>query len=431
MRAYFLRRLLLIPVTLLGVTLIVFGITRVLPGGPLEQALAEAQNMKAGRFSGSDTSLSQEQQEQLKRYYGFDKFWLHAYAIWLGILPREVNVQTVIFSPNEFQKTVSIPTIDTDDNEIEQSASVEIIATHIAEGKSPFPVVAMAPGGSYLRDWHADWEDGSMSEKPEVSRKVRIFQKKFDGILQGNLGNSFVHNLPVWDVIVSRFPVSIYFGILTLIITYSTCIPLGIIKALKHKAFADNFSSILIFLGFAIPGYALAVCLQYIFSFKYSLLPHSGFRSENFESLSFFQQIADQLSHTILPLICYLIGAFAFMTMLMKNELMNNLAADYVRTAVAKGASFRQAVLRHAFPNSLIPIATSFGNSISALVMGSFLIETIFDINGFGLLSYNAIVSRDFPVVLGCLLISAFLMLLGNVLSDICVALTDPRIRFK
>lgn len=133
----------------------------------------------------------------------------------------------------------------------------------------------------------------------------------------------------------------------------------------------------------------------------------------------------------MLPLACYLIGSFAVTTLLMKNNLMDNLAADYMRTAVAKGVSFRQAVIRHALRNSLIPIATTFGQNITLLVSGSFLIETIFDINGFGLLGLTSIFDRDYPIVMGIIFLASLLLLLGNILSDALVALIDPRIRFK
>jgi microcin C transport system permease protein len=129
--------------------------------------------------------------------------------------------------------------------------------------------------------------------------------------------------------------------------------------------------------------------------------------------------------------LCYLVGSFAFMTMLMKNNLMDNLAADYVRTAAAKGVSFPRAVFKHAFRNSIIPVATTFGNVVTILVAGSILIERVFDINGFGLLQFNSIVEYDEPVIMGVTFFSAFLMLLGNVLSDLCVALVDPRVSYK
>jgi microcin C transport system permease protein len=119
------------------------------------------------------------------------------------------------------------------------------------------------------------------------------------------------------------------------------------------------------------------------------------------------------------------------MTLLMKNTLMDNLASDYVRTAIAKGLPFKKAVFKHAFRNSLIPIATSFGNNISVILSGSFLIETVFNINGMGLLGYESVVDRDYPVVMGILVISSLLFMVGNILSDICVAIVDPRVKFE
>jgi microcin C transport system permease protein len=159
--------------------------------------------------------------------------------------------------------------------------------------------------------------------------------------------------------------------------------------------------------------------------------PTGGFTSENFDSLPLGQKVWDVIHHAILPLICYMVGAFAFMTMLMKNNLMDNLAADYVRTAIAKGASYKQAVLRHALRNSLIPIATTLGHIVSVFVAGSLLIELIFEINGFGLLGYNSIMDRDYPLVMGILFVSVILLTLGNIISDFLVALTDPRVRFE
>jgi microcin C transport system permease protein len=147
--------------------------------------------------------------------------------------------------------------------------------------------------------------------------------------------------------------------------------------------------------------------------------------------MSLFEKLKDILWHTFLPLIAYVIGSFTVMTLLMKNTLMDHLSSDYVRTALAKGLSFERAVFTHALQNSLIPIATSFGNNISILLTGSFLIEKVFNIDGMGLLGYESILDRDYPVVMGILVISSLLFLLGNILSDLCVALVDPRVRFQ
>jgi microcin C transport system permease protein len=142
-------------------------------------------------------------------------------------------------------------------------------------------------------------------------------------------------------------------------------------------------------------------------------------------------KVADMARHAVLPLVCYLVGSFAVTTLLMKNHLMDNLAADYIRTAVAKGVSFRRAVVGHALRNSLIPIATTFGQNIVLIVTGSFLIETIFDINGFGLLGVSSIFDRDYPVVMGVVFAASLALLIGNIVSDALVAMVDPRIRFS
>lgn len=134
--------------------------------------------------------------------------------------------------------------------------------------------------------------------------------------------------------------------------------------------------------------------------------------------------------HAILPLICYLIGDFATLTMTMKNSLMENLSADYIRTAIAKGLPFHKAVRKHALQNSLIPVASHFGNSLLFFMTGSFLIEVIFNIDGIGLLGYESIMERDYPVVMGIVAINAVMLMIGNILSDLCVAATDPRVRF-
>ena len=340
MGQYFFKRMLLIPPTLIGVTIIVFAITRLVPGGPLERAIMESQMMDAtggsvSQSAGQGMAISEAQLAQLKAYYGFDKPLLESYIIWTG------------------------------------------------------------------------------------------------KVLSGDLGSSYRYNEPVWDVIQSRFPVSIYYGLITLVLTYLVCIPLGVVKAVRHRSAIDTASSIIIFIGYAIPGYALGSLLLLYFSVKLEWLPMGGFVSFSFYDKTLWGQIKDLLEHSVMPLICYMVGSFALVTLLLKNHLMDNLAADYVRTAIAKGVPFRRAVFSHALRNSLIPIATTFGQSITLLVGGSFLIEFIFDINGFGLLGLTSILDRDYPVVMGVVLLGSLLLLIGNVLSDILVALVDPRVRFQ
>lgn len=341
MRDYFLRRLLLIPPTLIGVTIIVFVITRLVPGGPLERAIMEAQQASASpdaavsSIAGQDMALSEEQLQQLREYYGFDKPILVSYGHWLS------------------------------------------------------------------------------------------------KVVRGDLGDSYRFNEPVWNVISERFPISLYYGLVTLILTYSICIPLGLLKAIRHRTVVDNLTSMLIFTGYAVPGYALGSLLLLYFSVHLDWLPMGGFVSRGFDELTPGEKILDLISHSIMPLICYLVGSFALVTLLLKNHLMDNLAADYMRTAIAKGVSFRRAVIGHAMRNSLIPIATTFGQNVTLLVGGSVLIETIFDINGFGLLFISAILDRDYPIVMGITFLSSLLLLIGNIISDFLVALVDPRVRFR
>ena len=275
-------------------------------------------------------------------------------------------------------------------------------------------------------------------EQMEVLRKYYGFDKPIlesyghwlSRVIVLDLGTSTRYTEPVWDIIRSRLPISMFYGIATLILTYGVCIPLGIAKAIKHKTAFDNLSSALVFLGYAIPNYVVAIGLLTIFAANLEWFPLSGFVSENFDQLSLVGKIGDIFFHAALPLVAYVAGSFAFTTMLMKNSLMDNLAADYVRTAIAKGLNFRSAVFRHALRNSLIPIATSFGNNISLIITGSFLIEKIFNIDGFGLLGFESLVERDYPVVMGILVISSLLFVIGNILSDICVAIVDPRVKF-
>jgi microcin C transport system permease protein len=226
-------------------------------------------------------------------------------------------------------------------------------------------------------------------------------------------------------------PVAIYFGLLSAIITYAVCLPLGVLKALKHRTFLDSVSSVLIFVGYSIPGFALGAIMVVYLGARMNWFPLFGLTSPDFAQMSRWDQLKDLAHHTLLPLICYVIGGFAMLTMLTKNNIMDNLAADYVRTAVSKGMSFRRAVFYHAFRNSMIPVATSLGGLVTIFVSGSMLVESVFDIQGFGLLQYQAVIARDTPVIMGTLTIAAFLMLLGNVISDFIVAIVDPRIKFK
>jgi microcin C transport system permease protein len=242
-------------------------------------------------------------------------------------------------------------------------------------------------------------------------------------------------NKTAWQLIKERFKVSLIFGITGFILSYLVCIPLGILKALRHDRVFDLISSAIVFVGYAIPPFAFGMVLKMFFCGTvdglWDIFPVSGFRSDNFAELTSWGQTKDIFRHMFLPVLCYVIGNFAVLTLLMKNSLLEQISKDYVRTVLAKGGSFTRAIWLHALRNSLIPIATGFGSILTVMFAGSVIIEQVFEIPGMGRLSLEAIVGRDYPVFMGILSLTAILGLIGNILSDFMYVLIDPRINFQ
>jgi microcin C transport system permease protein len=341
--AYFARRFLLMIPTFLGITFMVFLVTRFVPGGPIEQAILQMEMGAAageaggrGAEAGSGSRIPPEVMAELEKRYGFDRPMPVAYAHWL-------------------------------------------------------------------------WDT------------VRL-----------DFGKSYKYNVPVLDVISRRFPVSIYFGLIGFVLAYLVCIPLGVMKAIHHGSAFDVASSVSVFVGYSIPGWALGALLLVYFGGGefWNLIPLGGFRSPGWEEMGWWDRVKDQVHHTIAPVACYAIGFFASLTVLMKNSLMENLGQDYVRSAFAKGLPERRVVFVHALRNSLIPICTGLGHALGLVMAGSYLIEFTFNIDGIGYLAYTSIIERDYAVVMGVLVINTLLVLLGNILSDVLYVLVDPRIRF-
>ncbi len=462
MKTYIIRRLLLMPLTLLGVTFLVFCITRFVPGGPIEQMMQQqSMNALSGQKSGNqrgDNNLSENDLEKLEEQYNLQEPLLRAYLQWLGVLPKKAFISKEEFRPANLSMLKSDNDAypgasDTHTRVILPETGQQIIV--LRENKDSATVTdAFFSDNPNKKAARAGWSVAIESPRERAERwaqrmrqsdnqeaiadkaqtyawRAIVYRTDFNGLLQGTLGNSFKYNEPVWDMIKERIPVSLYFGLLSAIITYSVCIPLGVIKAIRHKSWIDNMSSVLIFLGYSVPGFALGALLVVYLGARMEWFPLCGLTSPDFAEMSVMQQAMDLLHHTVLPLICYVVGSFAVTTMMMKNNLMDNLSADYVRTAMAKGISFRKAVVGHAFRNSFIPIASTLGGLIGILVSGSMLIEKVFDIQGFGMLSYQALMDKDYALIMGTLLLTSFLMVLGNLISDIIVAAVDPRIKFE
>ncbi len=242
-------------------------------------------------------------------------------------------------------------------------------------------------------------------------------------------------NKTAWQLIRERLPVSLIFGVTGFLLTYTVCIPLGMAKALKHGTAFDIASSIIVFVGYAIPAFALGMvlkmCLGGTVESLWDIFPAAGFRSDGFGELSALGKVKDIFMHMFLPVICYMAGSFAVLTLMMKNSLLEQISSDYIRTVYAKGGSPARALWGHALRNALIPIATGFGGVLTLIFAGSVIIEQVFEIPGMGRLSLEAIVSRDYPVFMGILSLTSILGLFGNILSDFCYVLIDPRINFQ
>jgi microcin C transport system permease protein len=329
-----------------------------------------------------------------------------------------------------------------------------IVPTFVGITMAVFLVMNFVPGGPVERQIMrykmaiAERGGGAIRGEVEIPQEAIDEMKRYYGfdkpvhiryalwlwkVVHLDLGRSYIYQDPVWDVIKSRFPISLFLGLTGFFLSYLVCIPLGVFKAIRHGSRFDLFSSLIVFLGYSIPGWALGTALLVLLgggSF-WNLFPLGGFRPGNWEYLGFFEKVTSQIHYMFLPVLCYTLESFATLTILMKNSLMENLGQDYVRTAYAKGLSERRVIFVHALRNSLIPVVTGLGNVISIFLAGSFLIEKVFNIDGMGYLGYTSILQRDYPVALGILVIDSVLLLVGNILSDMIYVVVDPRIRFK
>jgi microcin C transport system permease protein len=341
MLGYIFKRLLLMIPTLLGALTITFVVIQFVPGGPVEQLLAEARANQRGGGEGDTYKAGRDsdarQIAELKKLYGFDK-------------PAHVRY-------------------------------VEML-------------------GQFAR---------------------------FD------LGKSFLQNKDVWQLIKEKLPVSVSLGVWTFFISYLVSIPLGVAKAVREGTRFDALTTLAVLVGYAIPGFVLGVLLIVLFAGGtfFEWFPLRGLTSDNWEELSWPARIADYFWHLTLPLICLVIGSFAVMTMLTKNTFVEEMRKQYVLVARAKGLSQRRVLYKHIFRNALIPLVTGFPAAfIGAFFAGSVLIETLFSLDGLGLLAYESVVRRDYPVVLGSLYLFTLIGLVVKLISDLLYVVVDPRVQF-
>jgi microcin C transport system permease protein len=246
-----------------------------------------------------------------------------------------------------------------------------------------------------------------------------------------DLGKSFFQNKPVKDLIIEKLPVSISLGLWTFFISYLVAVPLGVAKAVRAGTRFDLVTSVLILVGYAIPGFVLGVALLVIFGGQLQWFPLRGLTSANWAELSWGAKAVDYLWHIAMPVTAMVVGSFAVTAMLTKNAFLEEIRKQYVTTARAKGLSERTVLWRHVFRNALIPILTGFPAAfIGAFFTGSLLIETLFSLDGLGLLSYESVIRRDYPVVLGTLFVFTLIGLVTKLLSDLSYVWADPRVKF-
>jgi len=341
MFAYILKRLLLMLPTLLGVLLLTFVVIQFVPGGPVEQYLAEAKAGAGGVAEGGGLSyrgaqgVDEKRLAEIRKLYGFDK---------------------------------------------------------------PAPE----------RFW--------------------IMVKNYARL---DLGRSFFQNKDVWQLIREKMPVSISLGLWTFFISYGISVPLGVAKAVRAGSRFDLVTTLLVLAGYAIPGFVLGVALLVIFGGQLGWFPLRGLTSANWDELSWPARITDYLWHITLPVTAMVMGSFAVTAMLTKNSFLEEIRKQYVLTARAKGLTDQQVLWRHVFRNALIPIVTGFPAAfIGAFFTGALLIETLFSLDGLGLLSYESVIRRDYPVVLGTLFLFTLIGLVTKLVSDLCYVWVDPRVKF-
>lgn len=234
---------------------------------------------------------------------------------------------------------------------------------------------------------------------------------------------------PVWDKIAERLPLTFGMNVVSLLLTLAVAIPIGVYAAWRQGGVFDRISTVIVFIGFAMPGFWLALLLMLLLGIVWPVLPISGLTSIGFEKLSPLGKALDLCRHLALPVFLYTFGSLAGMSRFMRTSMLEVLRQDYILTARAKGLPARAVIFRHALRNALLPVITILGLSVPGLIGGSVIIESIFALPGLGQLFYQAVMARDYPLIMGSLVLGAVLTLAGNLLADLGYGLADPRIR--
>lgn len=248
-------------------------------------------------------------------------------------------------------------------------------------------------------------------------------------LIRFDFGDSFIDGRPVNIKIAERIPITLGINVLSLLLILSVAIPIGVYSAAREGSLFDRGMTVFVFIGFAMPTFWLALLLMKFFGVTMHWLPVSGIRSIDFEQLGIIGKLFDYARHLFLPVMISAFTGLAGLSRYMRTNMLNVLHQDYIRTAYAKGLPKKRVYFHHALRNALLPVITILGLSVPGLIGGSVIAESIFAIPGMGKLFYDAVMSRDYPVIMGILSIGAFLTLIGNLIADVSYSLADPRIR--
>lgn len=303
---------------------------------------------------------------------------------------------------------------------------ITFLIIHLAPGKPTDLEMQMKPGMAEARQ---RLEKIYGLDKP-LHVQYWLWLKK---MMVLDFGNSFKDHQPVLQKIWQTLPNTLLLNILSLLLIYLLAVPVGILSAVKQYSAFDKISTVFVFVGMAIPSFWLALLLILIFSIKLGWLPISGMHSlfYQFENLSIWGKVLDIGKHSILPVIVLSLSGLAWLSRYTRSSMLEIIRQDYITTARAKGLSESKVIFKHALRNALLPIVTILGLSLPGLISGSVIVETIFAWPGMGRLAYQAVLARDYPVIMGASVFSVFLLLLGNLLADLLYAIVDPRIKYE
>jgi peptide/nickel transport system permease protein len=261
------------------------------------------------------------------------------------------------------------------------------------------------------------------------------YAKWLGNLFQGDLGQSFTQHASVGHVIRERIGPTLQLTLSSLILSFLLAIPLGLYATARNGRWDERTVSLLLYMLYSLPAFVAAVALQQIFAIQLHgtafELPLYGIRSEHFDQMTYSQKFVDLFSHSILPVTCFTYGALAYYSRFILSNMQEVIRQDYIRTARAKGVGYWRILLHHAFRNTLIPLVTLIGLELATLLSGSIILEQIFSWQGMGKLFFDSIRMRDYPVLMGLILMFSVLTLVGQLVADICYAIVDPRVSYK